>query len=118
MRTTLIREDVEVIWERLQAGEPGNKIAQDFAIAQQTVSAINTGRNWTDVTGIQRDDPLPENKHRSKLEPKDVKRICELIDAGVRTGEIARIFDVTPAAISQIKNGSTWSHVTGRNPNV
>lgn len=118
MRTVLTREDVEVIWERLQAGEAGNAIAQDFAIAQQTVSAINTGRNWTEVTGLQRDDPLPENKHRSKLEPRDVKRICELIDAGVRTGEIARIFDVTPAAISQIKNGSTWSHVTGRNLNV
>ena len=116
MRAVLTREDVEVIWERLVNGEAGYSIAQDFAVAQQTVSAIATGRSWTDVTGLQ--GPLLDNKHKSKLEPKDVRRIVELIDSGVRTGEIAKIFDVTPAAISQIKNGATWSHITGRNPNV
>jgi hypothetical protein len=116
VRAVLTREDVEVIWERLQDGEAGYTIAQDFAVAQQTVSAINTGRSWTEVTGLQ--GPVFDNKHKSKLEPKDVLRIVELIDSGVRTGEIAKIFDVTPAAISQIKSGATWSHVTGRNLNV
>jgi uncharacterized protein (DUF433 family) len=115
-RSVLTREDVEVIWDRLQAGEAGYAIAQDFAVAQQTISAINTGRNWTEVTGLEA--PASDNKHKSKLEPKDVRRIVELIDSGVRTGEIAKIFDVTPAAISQIKSGATWSHVTGRNLNA
>ena len=44
-------EDVLVINERLQRGEMGAVIARDFAVAQQSVSAIKTGKTWGRVTG-------------------------------------------------------------------
>ena len=111
----LLREDVEVIWERLQAGDKGNAIARDFMISQQTVSAINTGKIWNSVTGLnEAPDPLANN-HRSKLTVENVRWIDALIELDIPTGKIAEAYQVSPSAISQIKSGKTWGHITGRN---
>lgn len=110
----LLPEDVEVIWERLQAGESGRLIAQDFAVAQQTVSAINTGKIWNSVTHLVEPPPPDANKHRSKLTRTDALEIDRLIDEGLGTTAIASLYDVSCSAISQIKSGKTWSDVTGR----
>lgn len=51
----LTREDVEIINERLKNGEQGAVIARDFAVSQQSVSAIKTGATWSHVTGNRKD---------------------------------------------------------------
>lgn len=50
----LTREDVEVINLRLQEGEKGAVIARDFAVSQQSISAIKTGESWGWLTGNKR----------------------------------------------------------------
>ena len=54
-------EDVEVIYSRLCNGDRGARIAEDFAISQQSVSAIKCGKSWGHVTGLG--EPLnPRNR--------------------------------------------------------
>lgn len=52
----LTPEDVEVINERLQRGEKGAVIARDFAVSQQSISAIKTGDAWNWLTGNKEKD--------------------------------------------------------------
>jgi hypothetical protein len=46
---------------------------------------------------------------RHLLTPDDVRQIRELIDRNVKRSEIARLFGVSPQAISRIKNGRCWA---------
>lgn len=50
----LIEEDVLDILRRLEAGEPGARIARYYGVSQQSVSAIKCGATWAHVTGITR----------------------------------------------------------------
>lgn len=51
----LTPEDVRIINERLQQGEKGAVIARDFAVSQQSVSAIKTGETWNWLTGNRKE---------------------------------------------------------------
>lgn len=53
-----------------------------------------------------------ENHYASKLSENDVREIKRMFAAGARTGDIAKHFSVTKAAISDIRSGRNWSHVT------
>lgn len=46
----LTREQVQEIYRRRQAGERGVALAREFAVAQSTISWINTGKTWGGVT--------------------------------------------------------------------
>lgn len=48
---------------------------------------------------------------RSKLSEKDVLEIKKLIQSRMSYSKIAKIFKVGKTAISDIKNGKTWSHI-------
>lgn len=53
---------------------------------------------------------------RSKLTEKDVLEILELLSRGELSKDIAPKFNVSVSAIGYIKNGITWSHITGITP--
>jgi len=64
---------------------------------------------------VHRDNPGYQtgiNNARSKLTEENVKEIKRLIAKGLRNPEISVLFSVKPGAISQIRCGTNWKHVT------
>lgn len=55
--------------------------------------------------------PLGERHGRSKLTEAQVREIKRMIADGMTLAKIARLVNVTHAAISRIKHGSSWSWV-------
>lgn len=49
----------------------------------------------------------------AKLKPEQVRIIWDQIQSGQRSSKIAERFGVTRGAISAIKRGETWTHITG-----
>lgn len=53
--------------------------------------------------------------HQSKLTEEDVKKIDCLLNEGVLTQkEISTKFNISRSVVASIKNGVSWSHVTGK----
>jgi hypothetical protein len=50
-RCKLTTEDVLAIDAAIRAGTPNRIIAWDYAVSEQAISNIRTGRNWFSVTG-------------------------------------------------------------------
>lgn len=111
--TELTREDVEIIYARLQSGERGAAIARDFAVSQQAVSAIRTGENWGHVTGLKPGDPRAHT-HRGTLTRDQVLAVDQLLKEGVEVTVLARSFGVTYQTIYAIRLGTSWAWLTGR----
>lgn len=58
-------------------------------------------------------DCIEKGRHgRSKLKIKDVIEIKKMLQDGLRNQEIASKYGVVRKAISRIRSGSTWSHIT------
>lgn len=53
------------------------------------------------------------DKHTHKLTEGDVLDIVKRIQAGEQMLDIAKDYNVSPTAISNIKTGTTWYHITG-----
>lgn len=107
----LADEDVRVIWTALREGVPQPLLAQEFDVTQQTISAINTGKAWSNVTG-----KVLVASRRAVLTVEEVMAIDTALRAGVSGRVIAEDYDVSEQAISNIKCGRDWSWVTGRAP--
>jgi len=107
----LTEDDVLFIYEALQDGEAQAILARDFDITQQSVSAIWTGRTWSDVTG-----KVLQESHRCKLTVDDVLAIDTALRAGAKNVDLAREFSVSNQLISNIRRGRDWTWVTGRTP--
>lgn len=106
-------EDVVVIHERLAKGHKGADIARDFAVSQQSVSAIRTGESWGSVTGKSQGDPKPRSD-RGVLGRADVLAVDALLKEDVPVGAIARSFGVSYQTIYAIRMGTSWAWLTGR----
>jgi hypothetical protein len=109
----LTREDVEVIHARLLRGDKGAAIARDFAVSQQIVSSIRTGKNWSHVTGIRQGEPRPRS-HRGPLTRDQVLAVDALLREGVEVAVLARSYGVSYQTIYAIRMGTTWAWLTGR----
>jgi hypothetical protein len=108
---TLTVEDVLDIHERLLEGEPQYSIARNYAISQQSVSAIRTGKAWGHVTGVV----FSPNDKRI-LDTVEVLEIDASLRAGVAAKRLATDYLVSEQAISNIKRGRNWAWLTGRTP--
>jgi hypothetical protein len=53
-----------------------------------------------------------EKNGRAKLKKEDIKNIRKLLAVGEKQYHIASIYGVTPATISYINVGKTWSSVS------
>jgi uncharacterized protein (DUF433 family) len=110
----LEEEDVKVIFQRLQEGEKGAAIARDFAISQQSISAIKTGKSWGHVTGLG-DPPDPRSRIvNSKLTEEQVLDIDSRLKAGEPIKTIAARYGVCYGTVREIKLGLSWAWLTGR----
>lgn len=107
----LTAEDVLVIWDALRDGVPQPLLAQEFDVTQQSISAINTGKAYSELTG-----KVLVSSRRAVLTVEDVLAIDEALRAGVSGKVIAEDYAVSEQAISNIKCGRDWSWVTGRAP--
>jgi len=95
----LTTDDVLQIAERLRQGESTVALGKEFGVSRVMISSIRTGRSWQHLTG---NSVAPKEP---KLSAKDRLQIKTLLSEG-RTGrEVAKLFDVTPAVVSCIKNG-------------
>jgi len=56
---------------------------------------------------------LGEKSSKSKLKNEDVIKILGMIEDGLSLAEIARRYSMDSQAISQIKYGKSWRHITG-----
>ena len=106
-------EDVEIIYSRLQNGDKGAAIARDFAVSQQSISAIRTGENWGHVTGLKPGDPRAHT-NRGTLTRDQVLAVDRLLKEGVEVGVLARSYGVTYQTIYAIRLGTSWAWLTGR----
>lgn len=112
MSGVLEREDVEVIHERLNAGERSTTIARDFCVSQQTISAIKRGQLWGHVTG--RPQLTRATRIHYSLTEAQVRQIDEELRRGDSCRVVAQRYGVTYTVVYNIKIGKTWGHVTGR----
>lgn len=54
--------------------------------------------------------------HAAKLTAENVLDIVRRVEAGERRSDVARLYQIAPSQITAIMRGTTWSHVTGRQP--
>lgn len=109
--TQLTDDDVMVIIDEIRKGGRGvqAQLAIDYAVTQQTISEIATGKSWSRVTGIT----WVKYSH-AKITSETVLQIDAALRAGLSNLEISERFSLPAGTVSQIKNGKRWASVTGR----
>jgi DNA-binding CsgD family transcriptional regulator len=113
-RAKLTTSQVIEMKHMLANGAKEKDIAERFAISTESVSCINTGRNWSHIdikTTSRGKVHIGENNGSSKLTTSQVIEIKKMLANGIGVNAIARNFFVTHRTISLIKRGITWSHV-------
>lgn len=114
--------DVLSIVEMLDQGINQEDIAKKFNISQASVSKIDLGETWHQVThrkvnrthrSQRRFETYLQNpdKKWGKLSVNDVKKIKRMINDGEKNIDISKMFDVSPESITDIKKGRRWSFV-------
>jgi uncharacterized protein (DUF433 family) len=98
----------------LEAGRPGQSIAEEFGISPSMVSAIKGGRAWSTL-----DPELParlaEKPQRGKaLVASQVAQIKQRLNAGQSSRKVAAEYGVSASTIQAISQGRTWAEVEAR----
>lgn len=100
------------------------EIADLYNTKFQNISNIKLNKSWKHVVineieelpnnlKISSDEIIKNREHKYRLTIDEVVEIKNLLrDKNLMQKEIARIFNVNPVAISDIKRGRTWSYVT------
>jgi hypothetical protein len=84
-------------------GDPSNNRVENLEWSNHSVNMLDRAGHGT--------VPLGENSPNSKLTAAEVSKIFEQL--GQRTGtSLAEEYGVSPSAISSIRVGKTWQHVT------
>jgi hypothetical protein len=78
-----------------------------YGIDDTTASYIKSGKLWSSVTNKK----YERKKRRMLSKNKDVLFIFNSDMKGI---ELAKKFNITTVTVSEIKNGRTWSHITGK----
>jgi predicted XRE-type DNA-binding protein len=84
------------------------KIANIYKLNWGSVSQIVSGKCWHGIGGEINKEKY---KNIAKLKPENVIEIKKLIDDGILQKNIAKIFGISPTAISAIHMGKTWKEV-------
>jgi hypothetical protein len=115
-RAVLKNEDVIKIREMRANGISQNAISKKYKITASNVHMIVSGKSWKNL-------PLSENK-RTKVDMKGELSYTNKITSkeaydiahnykGVSNVKVAAIYGITCSTVSCIKNGKSWSSVTG-----
>jgi group I intron endonuclease len=113
-------ETVARIRIALASGQSRAAIIAQFGLPDYTVARIISGRCYPDIhpelieqiragTSLRRSG---EHSHRAKLTEQQLRDIWTRLSRGDSMVSIAADLSVTAGAISQIKHGHAWGHVT------
>lgn len=93
---------------------PDTVIAEELGVTRKCISAVKNGMTWAHVTGdlepAERINRFSEKWHTKKLTAENV---LEIAASSERHTTLARRYGVHPHTIKRVRNGSTWSDVTG-----
>lgn len=95
----------KIVLEILKSNKPTKEICVKYGIGKCTVSDIKTGARWNHIT------KLPKTKRKKHLSDKQVVAIFQ---SPLCVHEIAKKFNLTAAAIRNIKYGKSHSKITKR----
>lgn len=75
-----------------------------------------SGSKWSESTREKmKSRPGPDKKgdkhHLRKLTSKNIYEIRTMLDEGIKQAEIAKIYDVNPSCISNVKRKKSWCHI-------
>lgn len=98
------------ICKRIMAGWTYRDIAESLGIERHTVKSIVQRDNYNHVTDEYDLDNSPVNSRR--LSTEKVLKICEELEKGTSGKEIARIFSITPSAVSSIRNRKVYADLS------
>jgi hypothetical protein len=93
--------------------ESDKKTAKRFGLGSATVSHIRTGKNWSHLTGIER-----EIIGTKKLCAAQVSEIKAALQQGKGVTELGREYGVTHNTIAKIRDGKTWKGAEAPNPTL
>lgn len=108
----LTEKDVLDIYERIQRGENGTEIAQNYNVTRSTIYTIWHGRGWKHLFD-QLDKPLPRSPMATKLTATDAQEIRQQLVAGIRQVDLAAVYGISDSGISDIKRGKAWKDAGG-----
>jgi DNA-binding NarL/FixJ family response regulator len=108
----LTEAEVRAIRRRTAAGERQKDLAAEFHVSPSSISKIANGKSWAHLGPTP--GPLKargSDRPASKLTEGDIAPICQAIRRGLGVRAVARHYGVSPATISKIWSGLTWTHV-------
>jgi uncharacterized protein YerC len=117
--STLAETDVLKIKELILNGLTNRKIQSATKFSIDAINDVRIGRTWHHLTGWNERNNLGQGNPKgsfhgmAKLNESNVLEIKELILAGWSNPDIALKFDISKDAISKIRCGKIWAHVTG-----
>jgi hypothetical protein len=102
-------QDVIGIRERAVMGHSHTAIAKIYKVSRETITLIATGKTWTHVGGpIQ---TIETGNARSPITAADVREIRKSVECGARQADLAVVYGVSAATISNIVAGKVWKNV-------
>lgn len=114
LHAKLNENDIPGIRKRLSDGESFYRIAHEFGVKPTTIWSIRENKSWRHVE----ENKCDRIERKTKLTEESVLRIRELLKMGVKSGRIAKDFNVSPSQICAINKGRSWKHVTPEGKNA
>lgn len=104
------------IRKRRSLGETQESISKDYNINANAISSIVTGKNWKHLPVLSNKRVNADKKHGKaaacKLKKEQVLEIITIHKSKTLLS-VSKIYGVCFQSISNIRNGITWSSVTG-----
>lgn len=116
----LTEDDVINIFNLYGSGTKPRTIAESFGINRDYVRLIVNRKRWAHVEIpvelLEKAQAISESRKRgqgrsSRFVDSDIIKIRTLAKADIPQKDIAKLFDVAPAQISQIVSGKRWGHL-------
>lgn len=103
----LTERDVESLRRRVAAGERQKDLAEEFGVDPSSISNAVHGKTWTEGA------PSFVRTRRRKMTPAELDEARRLLSSGTKGRRVAEKFGISPAAVSRLKNGTTWKATAG-----
>lgn len=124
-RSKLTEADIADIRQKLAEHVPQRIIAEHYGVNRCTISRVKRNKNWTHVEvdeelssqvakgdGRSRINKLGSKNGHAKLTEADIPVIRHLLSTGISAQKIAEQYGVSRSAISGIKRGKNWQHIS------
>ena len=87
-------------------------LSEKYSIPSSTIAAVANHRIWKHLTQNIKFPKRKSTRTYCKLNDKKVLEIVEYLLNGYSNRDIAKLYDVTPRTISDIRNHKTWCDLT------